>query len=81
MSDLPPQKKSNANAAGWLFISLAVGYAVFFLLYTWTEIFSEKMFFKISVTYGVIATLAVVIFLIRNEFRETQKMKDNNYLD
>jgi hypothetical protein len=73
-------KKAN-NLFASMLAFLVVGYALLFLVQLWFEPFGADMFFKISVSYGVLATLLVVIYLIRREFVDEEKMRDDNYLD
>jgi uncharacterized BrkB/YihY/UPF0761 family membrane protein len=62
-------------------IGLVVSYALLVLLQIWTGAFGWEWFTKLSVTYGVIAVVLGLVYLLYREAKQEEKLKDDHYLD
>ena len=69
------------SLTGKSFIVLFISYAVIFLYVLWTEQFANLWFYKISITYMVVAVVLALVYLVRREFAEDEQMKNDKYMD
>lgn len=60
---------------------LLISYAALFIVQLWFNVFSDSVFLKLTITFGVIlATLSVIIFL-KNYLHEEEKLKQDKFVD
>jgi hypothetical protein len=55
--------------------------AILTLVQMWTQIFEWSAFIKILGTLGIVLLVAAFLLLIKLDFGDTKKLKDQNYLD
>jgi hypothetical protein len=64
----------NAIKFGTLVI---VTYALLALLYVWTNILSDGIFVKLSITYAIIISVLIFSYMVFREIDEDEKLKRN----
>lgn len=62
-------------------LAIAVGWGLLALLQLWVQPFSAEIFFKISVTAGILLALIVVVTLVVREYLSEKKLKDDGFID
>lgn len=55
--------------------------SILFVIQIWFEAFQSVFFGKITVTAIIVAVVAGIIISLKDDFFESKKMKDENYLD
>ena len=60
---------------------IAIIYMVLFVLNIWTSIFDVELFFKLTVTFGVVLMAIVAVFLVVRELSTDKKLKKDKYMD
>lgn len=60
---------------------IAVVWCLLALAQLWVQIFSVEIFFKISVTAGILLALIVVVTLVVREYLSEQKLKEDGFID
>ena len=73
--------KEHISRTGGLFLLLAVSYAGIFLYALWTGAMENSWFWKLTVTYAVLGVLLGFIYLVRREFIDDTRMKNDKYMD
>ena len=76
-----PKTLSKSALAALVLIAVVGGYGLLLLLYLWTDIFTPEFFIKLSISWGVIVTMLVVIYLIYAEMISDKRKRDNGFLD
>ena len=62
--------------------SLILGaYAVFAIVWIWSDTISAKVFIKTSITAGIVLVAIVIIGLAYKEYIEERNMKKEKFLD
>ncbi|MEC4748678.1 hypothetical protein [Methylomicrobium sp. Wu6] len=56
----------------WVFVAL---------LQLWFDLLSGEIFWKLTVTAGALFVVVLGVSLVRREYIEEKKMKDNGYID
>ena len=56
-------------------------YGVIVLLQLWFEIFNGPIFWKITVTFVVVLVVTVGVSLIKRDYVQDKKMKDEHFID
>ena len=69
------------KAAGITSIILIVLGTILFLLQMWFSCFDAEFFIKMMITLGVLLLASVAISLIRREYVNDKKLKDDGYID
>ena len=67
--------------AGISSIVLLILGVVLFLLQLWFNCFSAEFFVKMMITLGVLLIVTVAVALIRREYVNNEKLKDDGYID
>jgi hypothetical protein len=68
------------NAATVSIILISV-WAVLALLQLWIELLPVEVFFKLSITFLIVGSVAVGVSLIRKEYIDEQQMKRDKFID
>lgn len=74
-------EKTPVSTIGITLIALVVSYGAFFLICMWTGALDNEWFWKLTITYGIVTVVLVVVYLIRREFGDDEKMKKDKYMD
>lgn len=51
------------------------------ILDMWFDVVSTETFIKLTVTLGLVAILVLVVALVRREYVDEKKLKDDKYID
>ena len=62
-------------------IIIVVAWAILAIAQLWLQPLTAEVFFKISVTAGVLLGLIVLLSLVIREYLSEQKMKDDGFID
>lgn len=62
-------------------IALVVIFVILLVTQLWFEVFPEGVFFKLTVTFGIIFGTVVVILLIKRHLFEEDKLKKDKFID
>lgn len=62
-------------------IVLILVYAVIAVAQLWFEFFSAETFFKLTVTFGIVIVVSVVVALIRREYINDDQMRKDGHID
>ena len=62
-------------------IILVVAWVILAIAQLWLQPLSAEVFFKVSVTAGVLLGLTVLLSLVIREYLSEQKMKDDGFID
>jgi len=57
------------------------GYTILLLAQLWAGLLSAELFFKVTVTAGVVVVVALALALLYREYIEEKSMKSDGYLD
>lgn len=60
---------------------IAIVWVLLTIVQLWAEPFSYAVFFKISVSAGLLFALVLGIGLVVREYLSEKSMKENNYID
>jgi hypothetical protein len=66
---------------GHLVAGLVIVYAGVFLLDLWYDIMDGNTLFKVTVTFGVLIVVLTVVFLVKRELIEEEKMRKERHID
>lgn len=76
------KKKCSTCCAKWFYIIvlfLIISYPILFLGQLWAAILAPEIFFKITLTYGVILLTLGLVWLIGKYFCEEARLKKDKY--
>lgn len=62
-------------------IIMVTSYALLLLLQIWTSMMESAWFAKVTLSYGIVAVVLGVVYLIYREVKDEQKLKDDHYID
>lgn len=62
-------------------LSLFSAWAVMAIIQLWFEPLSAEVFFKLTVTAGVIESVVLIVTLVIREYRSEKELKSKGYLD
>lgn len=62
-------------------LGLFVTAALLMLLQLWFTLFSGETFSKLLITLGILFVIVFGITLVRREYAEEKKMKDDDFID
>ena len=62
-------------------IGCVLGGAALTILQMWTQLLQWDAFIKILGTLGIVLLVAGFLLVVKSDFGDTKKLKDQNYLD
>lgn len=62
-------------------IVLILVYAVIAVAQLWFDSFSAETFFKLTVTFGIVIAVSVVVSMIRREYINDDQMRKDGHID
>ncbi|WP_151638824.1 hypothetical protein [Noviherbaspirillum aerium] len=62
-------------------LAIAVAWALLAIAQIWIQPVSAQVFFKLSVTAGILIGIVLVVTLAVREYVSEKKMKDNGFID
>lgn len=69
------------SPTGKLFVLLFTSYGVLCVAALWFNFLASELFFKITATYVVAIIVLAIVYLIRREFIDDEKAKNEKYMD
>jgi DMSO/TMAO reductase YedYZ heme-binding membrane subunit len=62
-------------------LAIAVAWALLAIAQIWLQPVSAQVFFKLSVTAGILTAIVLVVTLAVREYFSEKKMKDDGFID
>lgn len=67
--------------ASALAVFLIVAYVFLFIIQLWFDVFSGDIFFKITITFGVLFATLIMVMFVRRHLHEEDKLKKDKFVD
>ena len=69
------------NLIPWIGLFLVLSYGLVCFSMIWSAGISSVIFFKISMTYAILAGILLAVYLVYREVKDEKQLKDDKYLD
>ena len=62
-------------------VYIAVAAALLLIAEMWFDVFTADVFFKVMATLGILGAVLVFLILVKRDFLESKRQKDEHFLD
>lgn len=60
---------------------LLLSYVALFIVQLWFDVFAREIFFKLTITFGVLFLTALIVIVIKNYLGVEEKLKRDKFID